>query len=127
MLYENYKGPAAKLDAICDLVDSAMGGGEKALVFSQFTSFLSIIADKLDAAGVRYFTITGATPKEERLELVNRFNADDTPVFLISLKAGGTGLNLTARRSSSMPTPGGTRRRRTRRPTARTASGRRTW
>ena len=95
LLYENYKGPAAKLDAICDLVDSAMGGGEKALVFSQFTSFLSLIADKLDAAGVRYFTITGATPKEERLELVNRFNADDTPVFLISLKAGGTGLNLT--------------------------------
>ena len=48
LLYENYKGPAAKLDAICDLVDSAMGGGEKALVFSQFTSFLSLIADKLD-------------------------------------------------------------------------------
>ena len=95
LLYDDYKGPAAKLDAICDLVESAIDGGEKSLVFSQFTSFLSRIADRLDDMGVPYFTITGATPKRERLELVNRFNADDTPVFLISLKAGGTGLNLT--------------------------------
>ena len=95
LLYDGYKGPAAKLDAICDLVESAIEGGEKSLVFSQFTSFLSRIADRLDDMGVPYFTITGATAKRERLELVNRFNADDTPVFLISLKAGGTGLNLT--------------------------------
>ena len=95
LVYDDYKGPAAKLDAICDLVESAIEGGEKSLVFSQFTSFLSRIADRLDDMGVPYFTITGATPKRERLSLVNRFNADDTPVFLISLKAGGTGLNLT--------------------------------
>ncbi|MDD6729326.1 MAG: C-terminal helicase domain-containing protein, partial [Eggerthellaceae bacterium] len=61
----------------------------------QFTSFLKRIAARLEKAGVSYFTITGATPKKRRLELVNEFNANDVPVFLISLKAGGTGLNLT--------------------------------
>ena len=93
--YENYEKGAAKLDAIMELVSSARDAGEKTLVFSQFTSFLDRIAERLDAAGVGYFTITGATPKKRRLALVNAFNADDTPVFLVSLKAGGTGLNLT--------------------------------
>ena len=78
-----------------ELVSSARDAGEKTLVFSQFTSFLDRIAERLDAAGVGYFTITGATPKKRRLDLVNAFNDDDTPVFLVSLKAGGTGLNLT--------------------------------
>ena len=95
LLYENYEKGAAKLDAIMELVSSARDAGEKTLVFSQFTSFLDRIAERLDAAGVGYFTITGATPKKRRLALVNAFNADDTPVFLVSLKAGGTGLNLT--------------------------------
>ena len=94
LLYENYAGGAAKLDAIMELVEAAQDAGEKTLVFSQFTSFLSRIADRLDAQGTSYFTITGATPKKRRLQLVNTFNEDDTPVFLISLKAGGTGLNL---------------------------------
>ena len=92
LLYENYAGHAAKLDAIAEIVESAMDAGEKTLVFSQFTSFLSLIAEVLDARGVPYFTITGATPKKRRLDLVNAFNDDDTPVFLVSLKAGGTGL-----------------------------------
>ena len=95
LLYEDYAGHAAKLDAIAEIVESAMDAGEKTLVFSQFTSFLQLIAEVLDTRGVPYFTITGATPKKRRLELVNAFNADDTPVFLVSLKAGGTGLNLT--------------------------------
>lgn len=95
LLYENYAGHAAKLGAIAEIVESAMDAGEKTLVFSQFTSFLSLIANQLDAHGVPYYTITGATPKKHRLDLVNAFNADDTPVFLVSLKAGGTGLNLT--------------------------------
>ncbi len=95
LLYDDYRGHGAKLDAIMQLVESARAGGEKALVFSQFTSFLSLIAERLDAAGVPYCAITGATPKKRRLELVNAFNEDDTPVFLVSLKAGGTGLNLT--------------------------------
>ena len=65
------------------------------LVFSQFTSFLALIADRLRREHVAYYELTGKTPKEQRVRLVDTFNADDTPVFLISLKAGGTGLNLT--------------------------------
>lgn len=95
LLYEGYTGPAAKLQAVADIVESARDGGEKVLVFSQFTGFLDLIATQLDLRRIPHFSITGATPKEQRLELVNRFNADDTPAFLISLKAGGTGLNLT--------------------------------
>ena len=95
LVYENYHGPEAKLDAIVDLVSSAVEGGEKTLVFSQFTSFLDLIAERLRQVGLEYYSITGATPKKQRVHLVNAFNEDDTPVFLVSLKAGGTGLNLT--------------------------------
>jgi superfamily II DNA or RNA helicase len=95
LLYENYHGPSSKVDTIEDLIDQSIDAQKKTLVFSQFTSFLDIIAKRLDEKGVRYMTITGATPKKRRVELVDTFNTDDTPVFLISLKAGGTGLNLT--------------------------------
>ncbi|WP_240539306.1 SNF2-related protein [Bifidobacterium sp. SO1] len=86
---------SAKLDAIAELVDSCRDAGRKMLIFSQFTSYLDLIAERLRANGVVYDTITGATPKKRRLELVEQFNRDETPVFLISLKAGNTGLNLT--------------------------------
>ncbi|KAB7790640.1 DEAD/DEAH box helicase [Bifidobacterium leontopitheci] len=89
------KVSSAKLDAIVDLVDSCRDAGRKMLIFSQFTSYLDLIAERLRAGKVAYDMITGATPKKKRLELVDRFNADETPVFLISLKAGNTGLNLT--------------------------------
>ena len=95
LIYEDYTEKGAKLDAMMDLIDSALDGGEKTLVFSQFTSFLSLIAEELDRRGISYYTITGATPKMQRVEMVNTFNEDNTPVFLVSLKAGGTGLNLT--------------------------------
>ncbi len=95
LVYEDYHGPSAKLDAIVDLVSSAVEGGEKTLVFSQFTSFLDLIAERLRQAGIEHYTITGSTPKKERVRLVDAFNEDDTPAFLVSLKAGGTGLNLT--------------------------------
>ena len=95
LLYENYEGGAAKLDTIIELVESAHCSGEKTLVFSQFVQFLDIIAVTLDEHGIPYFMITGSTPKRQRIQLVNEFNEDDTPVFLVSLKAGGTGLNLT--------------------------------
>ena len=64
------------------------------LLFSQFTSMLEIIQKKLDAEHISYYTITGSTPKKKRLELVKAFNEGDVKVFLISLKAGGVGLNL---------------------------------
>lgn len=94
-MFENYKGGAEKLGAIMELVDEAMEAGRKVLVFSQFTSYLDVVAAELDRRGIAHFAITGATPKRERVRLVSQFNDDETPVFLVSLKAGGTGLNLT--------------------------------
>ena len=73
-----------------------MDGGHKVLLFSQFTSMLELIAARLDEAGIGYYTLTGATSKEEWARLVASYNTDGVPVFLISLKAGGVGLNLTA-------------------------------
>ena len=95
LIFENYHGSSAKRDACLDLIESAMDGGHRMLVFSQFTSMLALLAEDLKQADIPFFTITGATPKQERLRLVNEFNSGDVPVFLISLKAGGTGLNLT--------------------------------
>ena len=68
---------------------------QKVLLFSQFTSMLDLIADELERRGISYYMLTGATGKKERLEMVHQFNEGDIPLFLISLKAGGTGLNLT--------------------------------
>jgi len=95
LCFENYKGGSAKREACLDLIASAIEGEHKILVFSQFTSMLELLESDLDHAGISHYTITGKTPKEERLRLVNAFNEDSVPVFLISLKAGGTGLNLT--------------------------------
>ena len=65
------------------------------LLFSQFTSMLELLEEDLKKEGIPYFVITGATPKEKRMALVHAFNEGDIPLFLISLKAGGNGLNLT--------------------------------
>lgn len=95
LVYEDYNGDSAKLNTVMELVESARESGEKALVFSQFTSYLELIAEQLRRRNMDFYTITGSTPKKKRVELVDAFNADETPVFLVSLKAGGTGLNLT--------------------------------
>ncbi|MBR2780308.1 MAG: SNF2 helicase associated domain-containing protein [Eubacteriaceae bacterium] len=95
LCYENYEADNAKLSTCMQLVESAVDASHKMLIFSQFTSMLDIIRDELDKRKVGYYLLTGSTPKEMRVDLVNAFNRDDTPVFLISLKAGGTGLNLT--------------------------------
>lgn len=95
LVFENYKGGAEKLGAIMELVEEAVDASRKVLVFSQFTSYLDVLAAELDRRGLAHFAITGATPKQQRVSLVNEFNVDETPVFLVSLKAGGTGLNLT--------------------------------
>ncbi|PJM77993.1 DEAD/DEAH box helicase [Bifidobacterium felsineum] len=95
LVYADAKDQSAKLAAIAELVETCVNEGKKALIFSQFTSFLELIAARFDQQGLHYYTITGSTPKKQRLALVDRFNADDTPAFLISLKAGNTGLNLT--------------------------------
>ena len=95
LIFENYEGGSCKRDACLELIQNARDAGHRMLVFSQFTSMLALLADDLKREGIPFFTITGSTPKQERLRLVNEFNAGDVPVFLISLKAGGTGLNLT--------------------------------
>ncbi len=94
LVYEDYDGGSCKLDTIWQLVSQALDARAKVLVFSQFTSFLALVAERLEGEGTPFYTITGATPKQRRVELVDAFNADDTPVFLVSLRAGGTGLNL---------------------------------
>lgn len=95
LCYDNYRGDSAKLDLCMELLESSAKAGHKVLLFSQFTSMLSIIEEELKKQGISYYVLKGSTPKEERIELTNRFNVDSTEVFLISLKAGGTGLNLT--------------------------------
>jgi hypothetical protein len=95
LLFEDYTGGSAKLETCMELISNAISGGHKVLLFSQFTSMLKIIEERLIKASVKYCTVIGATGKEKRMSLVNAFNHDDTSVFLISLKAGGTGLNLT--------------------------------
>ena len=92
---EGYEGESCKREALSDLLAEAAAGGHKALVFSQFTSMLDLIATDLKSAGTPFYMLTGATPKEERVRMANAFNRDGVGVFLISLKAGGTGLNLT--------------------------------
>ena len=81
-----------------DLIRNAVENGHKILVFSQFTTMLSRLADRLENEETAYYVLTGSTGKEKRAKLVEEFNKEDNPtaVFLISLKAGGTGLNLTA-------------------------------
>ena len=95
LVYDNYTGKSAKLEQCVELVESCVNSGHKLLLFSQFTSMLDIVAARLDGMGIRYFMLTGSTKPAQRLKMVNSFNTDDTSVFLISLKAGGTGLNLT--------------------------------
>ncbi|MBQ7223306.1 MAG: DEAD/DEAH box helicase [Erysipelotrichaceae bacterium] len=95
VVFANYDGESAKREACLELVKSAVEEGHKILIFSQFVSMLEILEKELTNNGISYYLITGKTEKEERLEMVNAFNKDDTNVFLISLKAGGTGLNLT--------------------------------
>lgn len=96
LIYEDYAGNAQKMDICIELVENAVQGGHKILLFSQFTSMLQLLQEKLDARGITFYTLTGNTGKEKRIQLVEQFNRDDTSVFCISLKAGGTGLNLTA-------------------------------
>lgn len=95
LCFENYNGEAAKLEACLELIESAIDGGHRMLVFSQFKSMLEILQKELDTHGIPYFVITGSTSKEKRIQMVKEFNEGDIPVFLISLKAGGVGLNLT--------------------------------
>ncbi len=96
LLFEGYADESAKRSACMELIQSAVDGGHRMLVFSQFTSMLALLESDLKEAGIPYYMLTGETSKAKRLQLVHSFNEEgEVPVFLISLKAGGTGLNLT--------------------------------
>lgn len=88
--------PSAKQEAFLDILAELRSGGHKALVFSQFVGHLAILRDCLEREGVPYQYLDGATPPDERRRRVAAFQAGEGDCFLISLKAGGTGLNLTA-------------------------------
>ncbi len=96
LFLENYKGENAKLDTCMELVKQAIDGGHKLLLFSQFTSVLDEVEKALKKEHIKNLRIDGSVSKEERMRRVEAFNQGDIPVFCISLKAGGTGLNLTA-------------------------------
>lgn len=96
LTFEDYKGNSTKTDMCMDLIKNAVSSGHKILLFSQFTSMLENLEKCMEKDRISYYTLTGSTPKEKRRKLVEQFNQDDTSVFCISLKAGGTGLNLTS-------------------------------
>ncbi|MCY6355176.1 DEAD/DEAH box helicase [Clostridium sp. ZS2-4] len=97
LIYDEYKGENGKLKVAMALVEEQIAVDGKVLLFSQFTSALNKIGKSLKEKGIEYFYLEGSTGPKERIKLVNEFNnSDKVKVFLISLKAGGTGLNLTS-------------------------------
>ncbi len=94
LCYEDYQGDSAKLAVGMELIEDAVSSGHKILIFSQFTTMLERIGAELEKAKISYYELTGDTKKERRVEMAKAFNENDVPVFLISLRAGGTGLNL---------------------------------
>lgn len=95
LFIEGYDGGSAKFDQLMEMLEECRSAGKRVLVFSQFTEMLNLIGRELGYQGVSFFYLDGKTPGAERVELCNRFNGGERDLFLISLKAGGTGLNLT--------------------------------
>ena len=97
LFIENYNGNSGKLRQCLDLVVDAIASGHKILIFSSYTSMFEILEKELKKINVEYFKLVGNTPVGQRIEMVDEFNnSSSVKVFLISLKAGGTGLNLTS-------------------------------
>ena len=97
VVIEDYKGKSAKIETCLEIVKERIEENNKILVFSQFTSVLKNLGEKLSKKGISYYYLDGSTKAMDRTNLVNDFNNnDEVKVFLISLKAGGTGLNLTS-------------------------------
>ena len=92
----DYDGDSGKFEAFYDILNSSIEEGHKILVFSQFTSVLSIIEKEFRKQHIDYSYLDGSVPSEQRMKLVKEFNSGNKKVFLISLKAGGAGLNLTS-------------------------------
>lgn len=95
LVYENYRGQSAKLDTCMEVLQNAIDGGHKVLLFSQFTQMLDLIQKALEKKKISYLYLSGKNSKLQRQQMVETFQKSDVQVFLISLKAGGVGLNLT--------------------------------
>ena len=92
---DNFVGESGKITALKDIIADKMKDGHRFLIFSQFVSALNIVKDEIEKMGIKYYMITGDTSAKERLRICNDFNKDEEyKIVLISLKAGGTGLNL---------------------------------
>jgi superfamily II DNA or RNA helicase len=95
LFLEDYKGDSGKLDQAMELIEDALSGQHRILIFSQFTSMLEKVKEKLDQLSLDYFYLDGKTPVGERKSMIDDFQEGSRSLFLLSLKAGGTGLNLT--------------------------------
>ena len=96
LFIDGYQAGSSKLEQCIEIIEEATNGGHKILLFSGYTSMFEFIEKELEKRNIKYFKLTGSTKVDERIKLVDEFNENpDIKVFLISLKAGGTGLNLT--------------------------------
>ena len=97
LLYDNIYEMSSKMQVALDIIENYQANNKKLLLFSSFTSVFDLFIKELNKRNIKYLCLTGSTPKEKRKELVDKFqNSDEDTLFMISLKAGGTGLNLTA-------------------------------
>ncbi|ETT41038.1 DEAD/DEAH box helicase [Paenibacillus sp. FSL K6-1122] len=95
LFVEGYQGDSGKMEQLLETVEDCLASGKRILIFSQFASMLNLIRQTLAAQGRNLFYLDGQTPAQSRVEMCHRFNEGEAELFLISLKAGGTGLNLT--------------------------------
>ncbi|MFQ6323999.1 SNF2 helicase associated domain-containing protein [Lactococcus garvieae] len=96
LFMDNYEGGSGKLDSLMELLEQVKASGHRPLIFSQFTKTFPYIEEAMEKLDLTAYKLTGSTPVKERLEMVQAFNAGSRDAFLISLKAGGVGLNLTS-------------------------------
>lgn len=96
ILYENYRGGSAKIENLVSITKDIIQNGHKILLFTSFKTALDIVNREFTNNNISTYVIDGSVPSKKRMELVDKFNSDDTNVFLITLKSGGTGLNLTS-------------------------------
>lgn len=96
IIFENYQGESAKINELLKIVAETKANGHKMLIFTTYKKALDLVIPKLNNMKISSYYIDGSVPSKKRMELVEKFNNDDTDVFIITLKAGGTGLNLTS-------------------------------
>src|SRR5699024_8609957 len=96
VLYENYEGESIKTEKILEMIKDYVKEHHKILIFSSFKRILDLLKQDLEKAKISFYSIDGSTKSKDRLPLIDKFNSDNTSCFLLTLKSGGTGLNLTS-------------------------------